>query len=364
MVAHAGRGGDQVELVLALQPLLNDLHVEQSQESAAKAEAQRDGAFRLEEEGRIVQPQLLQSIAQQRVFVGVHGIKAGKDHGLDVFKAGKRMRGGIRVVRDGVADLGVGHVFDGGGEEADLAGNQLADLDRLGAKHAHRLDIVRDAVRHEADMLPLAHGPLHHAHQNDDAAVRVEPRVEDEGLEGRIGIAFGGRKPVHDRFQHFFHALAGLGAHGDGIGRIQPNGLLNVFLGAQDVGRGQVDLVDHGNDLEAVMDGEIGVGERLRLHALAGVDDQQRAFAGGQRPRNFVAEVHVAGRIDQVELVGVAVARFVHHAHGMGLDGDAALPLQVHIVQDLGLHFAIGHRAGQLAAADRSASTCRGRCER
>ena len=96
------------------------------------------------------------------------------------------------------------------------------------------------------------------------------------------------------------------------------------------------------------MDGEIGVGERLRLNALAGVYHQQRAFARGQRPRDFVAEVHVAGRIDQVELVGVAVARLVHHAHGMGLDGDAALPLQVHIVEDLGLHLAISHRAGEL----------------
>ncbi len=40
--------------------------------------------------------------------------------------------------------------------------------------------------------------------------------------------------------------------------------------------------------------------------------------------------------------------RLVHHAHGVGLDGDAALALQVHVVQDLGLHLAPGHRAGQL----------------
>ena len=37
----------------------------------------------------------------------------------------------------------------------------------------------------------------------------------------------------------------------------------------------------------------------------------------------------------------------------MGLDGDAALPLQVHRVQDLGLHLALGKRPGELQQAVR-----------
>ena len=203
------------------------------------------------------------------------------------------------------------------------------------------------AVRHQADALALAHGSLHHAHQHDDAAIGVEPRIEDQRLQRRIGIARGRRQPVNDRFKHLVHALAGLGAHRDRVGRVQAHRLLDGLLGAQDVGRGQIDLVDDGDDFEAVIDGQIGVGQGLRLHALAGVHHQQRALARGQRARNLIAEVHVAGRVDQVELVGVAVVRLVHHAHGMGLDGDAALALQVHVVQDLGLHLAAGDRAGQ-----------------
>ncbi len=171
---------------------------------------------------------------------------------------------------------------------------ELADLDRLGHQHAHRLDLERLAVRHEADALALAHGSLHHAHQHDHAAIGVEPRVEDERLQRRIGVARGRRQPMHDRFQHLVHALAGLGAHRDGVGGVQADGLLDGLLGAQNVGRGQVDLVDDGNDFEAVIDGQVGVGQRLRLHALAGVHHQQRALAGGQRARDLVAEVHVA----------------------------------------------------------------------
>ena len=56
----------------------------------------------------------------------------------------------------------------------------------------------------------------------------------------------------------------------------------------------------------------------------------------------------MAGGVDEVELVGLAVVRLVHHADGVGLDGDAALALEVHGVKDLGLHLAGGQRAGEL----------------
>ena len=100
-----------------------------------------------------------------------------------------------------------------------------------------------------------------------------------------------------------------------------------------------------------MIDGEIGVGERLGFDSLRGVDDQQRAFAGGEGTRDFVGEIDVAGSVDQVELVSLAVLRGVGHADGVGLDGDAAFALQVHGVEHLGLHFARGERSGQLQQA-------------
>src|SRR3546814_9412918 len=58
LVGHRRRGGDEVEVIFARQPLLNDLEVEQAQTAAAEAEAQCRRAFHLEREARIVQPQL------------------------------------------------------------------------------------------------------------------------------------------------------------------------------------------------------------------------------------------------------------------------------------------------------------------
>jgi hypothetical protein len=45
------------------------------------------------------------------------------------------------------------------------------------------------------------------------------------------------------------------------------------------VGRRQVDLVEHRDDREVVLERQVEVRERLRLDALRGVDEQDRALA-------------------------------------------------------------------------------------
>ena len=74
----------------------------------------------------------LESFAQNGVLVGIDGVESGEDHRLDFFEAGQWLNGGIAVVGDGVADLGVRHVLDVGDEEADFAGDELVDLHGLG----------------------------------------------------------------------------------------------------------------------------------------------------------------------------------------------------------------------------------------
>ena len=79
--------------------------------------------------------------------------------------------------------------------------------------------------------------------------------------------------------------------------------VLDLLRHALGIGGGQVDLVDDRDDLEAGVDRELGVGERLRLDALRRVDHQHRALAGRERARDLVGEVDVAGRVDQVQHV-------------------------------------------------------------
>ena len=117
--------GDEVEVELALQTLGDDLHVEQTKEAAAEAEAQRGTGFQLKGQGGVVELQLFQRVLQIGVPCAVGGVDAAEDHGLDLTVAGQSLGGGVIRQGDGVADAGVLHGLDAGGQVADLTGLQL-----------------------------------------------------------------------------------------------------------------------------------------------------------------------------------------------------------------------------------------------
>ena len=112
--------------------------------------------------------------------------------------------------------------------------------------------------------------------------------------------------------------------------------------------RGQVDLVDGRHNVQIGVHGERRVRDGLRLNALRGVDNEHRALTGCQRARNLIGKVHVARRIDQIELIRLAI---VGHANGIGLDRDAALALDIHGVEQLRLHVALVDGMGELENA-------------
>ena len=67
------------------------------------------------------------------------------------------------------------------------------------------------------------------------------------------------------------------------------------------------------------------IADGLGLDALGSVYEKDRSLAGGEGARYFVGEIDVTGRVDQVELVLLAIGVPVGHTHRMGLDGDAWL---------------------------------------
>ena len=165
---------------------------------------------------------------------------------------------------------------------------------------------------------------------------------------GAVGIALGRRHFRDQRFQHIFHAQPGLGRAPHGVLRVDADHVLDFGDGIFRIGRRQVDLVQHRHDFDAQLERRVAVGHRLRFHALRGVDHQQRAFTGRQRTRDFIGEVHMPRRIDQVQVVDLAVARLVAQRRGLRLDGDAALALDIHRVEHLRFHLAVGQAAAQM----------------
>ena len=97
-----------------------------------------------------------------------------------------------------------------------------------------------------------------------------------------------------------------------------------------------------------MLEGLVTGGQGLGLDALGGVDEQDGPFAGGQRPAHLVAEVDVAGSVDEVQDVV-----FESDPDVLGLDGDAPLTLEIHGVEVLLAHEPGVDGVGQLENAVR-----------
>ena len=148
--------------------------------------------------------------------------------------------------------------------------------------------------------------------------------------------------------QELLDAFPGLRGHPEhlaGVAADDPGEFGGVAVG---LGGRQVDLVQHRDDLEVGVERHVQVGQRLRLDALGRVDQQDRALAGGQAAGDLIAEVDVAGGVDQVQDVLFFVVALPREPDRLALDRDAALALDVHPVQVLGPHLAAFHHARKL----------------
>jgi hypothetical protein len=160
-------------------------------------------------------------------------------------------------------------------------------------------------------------------------------------------VARRGRDEPDDLVQQVLDALAGLRRDAEHLGGVAADDAGQFGGIAVRLGRGQVDLVQHRDDLEVGVQRQVQVGQRLRLDTLGGVDEQHGALAGGQAAGDLVAEVDVAGGVDQVEHVLGAVAG-PGKPDRLALDRDAPLALDVHPVQVLRPHLAALHHPGEL----------------
>ena len=168
--------------------------MQQAEEAAAKAEAERLADLGLVAQRRVVELELLERVAQLVVLARLGRVEAGEDLRLDLLEAGQRLGGRAGVVRqlllerDGVADLGRLQLLDAGDDEADLAGRAAASrAHRLRREDAELLGAVDRVAGHQADALAAPQRAVDHAHQHHDADVVVEPGVDDHRAQRRVG---------------------------------------------------------------------------------------------------------------------------------------------------------------------------------
>jgi hypothetical protein len=182
-------------------------------------------------------------------------------------------------------------------------------------------------------------------------AVGIIVRVENKGLQLGFRVTFGRRKPPDNRFQNLRDAGSFLGRDEKGLVGVEAQIFVDLFLYPVDIGGRQIDFVDDRNDLEVVLHGQVEIGQGLGFDPLAGVDQEQGAFAGCQRTRHLIAEVHVAGCIDEIEMIVPAVGGAVGEADGLAFDGDPAFALDIHRIEKLVVKVPVRNDVGGLDQA-------------
>ena len=351
-LVHHGRGRrDEVHVVFAFKALLDDVHVQEAEEAGAEAEAERLRDFGLELERGVVELELREGVAKRIVLVGLDGIEAREHLRLHFLEAGHGLVGRILGARHGVAHASVLELLDAGNHEAHFTRGERGAALGLRREDAELLDEMIGAGGHQADLVLRTERAVDDAHEHHHADVVVEPGVDDEGLELGVRIALRRRNVAYDALKDVVDAHAGLGRAGNRVRRVDADHVLDFLGGRIGVRALKVHLVEDGEHGHAEVDGGVAVRNRLGLDALRSVDDEQRAFARGERTAHFIGEVDVPRSVDEVEFVDLAVLGLVLEGGGLRLDRDAAFTLEVHAVEHLGAHFAVGKTAAALDQA-------------
>ena len=88
--------------------------MQKPEEAAAKTKAQSRAGFRFIMEGRVIQPELAKRFTQLLKIIRIHRVKPAPHHGDGGFEARQSLGCRISIIRDGIANIGISHGFNGG----------------------------------------------------------------------------------------------------------------------------------------------------------------------------------------------------------------------------------------------------------
>jgi hypothetical protein len=194
-----------------LEPLLDDLHVQEAQEPAAEAEAEGVRGLGEERQRRVGERERLEGVAQLLVVAGARRIEVRVDHVLGLFVALEHLD--LRALRERqrVTDPNVSQALDVGDEVPHLSGGELITLLHLGREATDLERLVLRAGAHHLHQVALLERAVEETQVDDDAAVLVEDRVEDQSLERRFGVPRRRRDALDHAVEDGGHAEPGLG---------------------------------------------------------------------------------------------------------------------------------------------------------
>ena len=155
-INNRGGCGHQIQVILSFQPFLDDLQMEESQETAAEAKTKRHRRLRLKLKGSIIKLEFFQRIPQIRILCPVCRIHAAINHGVYFFVSWK---GGVTRplgICDRITHAGIPQILYTGRHIPHHSGGQLIAGNELAcAKIPHFHCLKLGSCGHHAHFRPL-----------------------------------------------------------------------------------------------------------------------------------------------------------------------------------------------------------------
>ena len=310
--------------------------MKQTEEATAETEAKGHGTLRGKGERGVIQLQLLERGTQVLVVGRIDGIDTRKHHRLHFLETLDGLITRLCDMRNGIAHLHLLRILDTRDDIAHITRTQFLTGNHVHLQHTDLIGIIFHTGIEEFHEVTLTDDTVHNLEIGDNASERVEYRVEDESLQGSRLVTFGMWNTLHDGVKHLLYSLARLSGGTEDVRTVTTDQVDNLVLHLIRHSRRHVDLVDDGYNLEVMVDGHVEVRDRLRLHALCGIDHQQGTFAGSNRTRHLIGEVYMTRGINQIEDIFFTIVHILH-LDGVALDSDTTLTLQVHVIKHLSL---------------------------
>jgi len=293
-------GGDDVHIELPAEAFEDNFHVKESEKTTSESKPKGHAGFRHELESRVIELESAHGQFQSLKVGGIDGINSAEDHGLDFLEAGKWLGCGNSGTGEGVSDFDLSGGFDIGNDVADVPGDEFVfgeKFGELGAEDADFLDFIGTICRHELHGIACFDRSLHDAGVDYDAPVGVEGGVKCQGSKGGRRFSSGCRNTCDNGLQDFFNSDSCFCAGVDGLIRRDGKNVFQLFIDGGNIGIGEIDLVDDGNEFEALFFCEVDVGDGLGFDTLGGIHNEEGSLAGGQGAGDFVGEINVTGSV-------------------------------------------------------------------
>jgi hypothetical protein len=160
---------DDIHIELAVKALLDNLHMQQPEETAPEAEPECQRRFGFIGQRRVVELQFLERCPQILVLIALDRIESGENHRLHILETCDRLFAGIVHMGDRIADFHVERRFNARNDIAHISCFQFIAGAHLQFQYTYFVCVVFTAGIEEFHFISLADRAVENAEIGDNA---------------------------------------------------------------------------------------------------------------------------------------------------------------------------------------------------